>query len=126
MRQDAVDDGRAGREKGNPVGNHPHGMKTMRMFPTILLAILLPVLVHAAGDEALTPYQWQSQQKIAFEQSEKVYADALKRDGLLAQYQTMQNAYRADSGKAFRMVLGQYGSWCGSGMGEWLAAAASW
>ena len=98
----------------------------MRMFPIILLATLLPVFVHAADDAALTPYQWQSQQKIAFEQSEKVYADALKRDGLLAQYQTMQNAYRADSGKAFRIVFGQYVSWYQSFIGDYLAADASY
>ena len=102
-------------------------MKTMRKLTTILLATLFPVLTCAAEQqETLTPYQWQSQQKVAFEQSEKIYADALKRDGLLAQYQTMQNAYRADPGKAFRIVFGQYVSWYQSFIGDYLAADASY
>lgn len=98
----------------------------MRMLPIVLLATLLPVLACAANEEALTPYQWQRQQKVAFDQSEKIYADALKRDGLLAQYQTMQNAYRADPNKAFRIVFGQYVSWYQSFIGDYLAADASY
>ena len=98
------------------------------MRPT---AAALMLLVLAAGganavEEQLSPYQWQQAQKVAFEQSEKIYADALKRDGLLAQYATMRDAYRADKNKAFRIVFGQYLSWYQSFVGDYVGAHDSY
>ncbi|MGA8278998.1 MAG: hypothetical protein WB784_12540 [Rhodanobacteraceae bacterium] len=74
----------------------------------------------------LTPYQWQAQQRTAFEQSEKVYAQALKRNGLLAQYKAMRDAYQADRNAAFRIVFGQYLSWYQTFIGDYPGALDSY
>lgn len=73
-------------------------------------------------EEKLSPYQWQQRQKAAFEKSELVYTDALKRKGLLAQYRAMRDAYRGDKDRAFRIVFGQYLSWYQSFVGDYVAA----
>jgi hypothetical protein len=102
----------------------------MRTQPTVslatfALALLLPCAAHAQ-QEALSPYQWQQAQKVAFEKSEKVYAEALKRNGLLAQYRMMRDAYRSDNNKAFRIVFGQYLSWYQSFVGDYVGAHDSY
>ncbi|MGA9343063.1 MAG: hypothetical protein WBV61_12130 [Rhodanobacteraceae bacterium] len=74
----------------------------------------------------LTPYQWQAQQRVAFEQSEKVYGQALKRNGLLAQYRAMRDAYQADRNAAFRIVFGQYLSWYQTFIGDYPGALESY
>lgn len=97
----------------------------MRIALIVLLACLsLPA--GAATDEPLSPYQWQQAQKVAFDKSEKVYADALKRNGLLAQFKAMRDAYRADNNKAFRIVFGQYLSWYQTFVGDYPGAHASY
>ena len=93
----------------------------MRMIRIALPLSLLVSLAHGA-EEQLSPYQWQQAQKVAFEQSEKVYAEALKRNGLLAQYRAMRDAYRTDKNKAFRIVFGQYMSWYQSFVGDYPGA----
>ncbi|HJT97188.1 MAG TPA: hypothetical protein VJ696_02650, partial [Rhodanobacteraceae bacterium] len=75
-----------------------------------------------AAEEQLSPYQWQQQQKVAFEKSEKIYAEALKRNGLLAQFKAMRDAYRGDPNHAFRVVFGQYMSWYQSFVGDYIGA----
>ena len=75
-----------------------------------------------AAEEQLSPYQWQQQQKVAFDKSEKVYAEALKRNGLLAQFKAMRDAYRGDPNHAFRVVFGQYMSWYQSFVGDYQGA----
>lgn len=82
--------------------------------------------VASAAEEPLNPYQWQQAQKIAFEQSERVYADALKRNGLLAQYKAMRDAYRSDRNTAFRIVFGQYLSWYQTFVGDYPGAHDSY
>ena len=77
-------------------------------------------------EEALSPYQWRQAQKVAFETSERVYALALKRRGLLSQYKAMLDAYRADKDKAFRIVFGQYLSWYQSFVGDYVGAHDSY
>ncbi|HET6545915.1 MAG TPA: hypothetical protein VFG55_04130 [Rhodanobacteraceae bacterium] len=74
----------------------------------------------------LTPYEWKARQRVAFEQSEKVYAGAMKRDGLLAQYHAMHVAYQGDKDAAFRIVFGQYLSWYQSFIGDYPGAQASY
>ncbi|MET0232305.1 MAG: hypothetical protein ABW186_15355 [Rhodanobacteraceae bacterium] len=76
----------------------------------------------AEEQQQLSPYQWQQAQKIAFEKSEKVYAEALKRNGLLAQFKAMRDAYRSDPNHAFRVVFGQYMSWYQSFVGDYPGA----
>lgn len=73
-------------------------------------------------EDQLSPYQWQQAQKVAFEQSEKTYVEALKRNGLLAQYKAMRDAYRSSKDKAFRIVFGQYMSWYQSFVGDYVGA----
>lgn len=80
----------------------------------------------AHEQEALSPYQWRQAQKAAFEASEKVYKQALQRNGLLAQYKAMLDAYRADKDKAFRIVFGQYLSWYQSFVGDYVGAHDSY
>src|SRR5690349_11785874 len=77
-------------------------------------------------EETLSPYQWRQAQKVAFETSERVYALALKRRGLLSQYKAMLDAYRADKDKAFRIVFGQYLSWYQSFVGDYVGAHDSY
>jgi len=98
----------------------------MRPIASLSLALLLACADTTAADEPLSPYQWQQAQKVAFEKSEKVYADALKRDGLLAQYAAMRDAYRADKDRAFRIVFGQYLSWYQSFVGDYAGAHDSY
>lgn len=99
---------------------------------TKALALLVCVLsfatfaAFAAEEEVLSPYQWRQQQKTAFDQSEKIYADALKRNGLLAQYKAMRDAYRANKNRAFRIVFGQYMSWYQTFVGDYPAAHDSY
>ncbi|MBA8883799.1 hypothetical protein [Dokdonella fugitiva] len=98
----------------------------MRTPATLALAILLPCLAHGAEQETLSPYQWAQAQKAAFEKSEKVYTDALKRTGLLSQYRAMRDAYRSDNNRAFRIVFGQYLSWYQSFVGDYVGAHDSY
>jgi len=91
-------------------------------FTMILAAAALTFSSAWAAEEQLTPYQWQQQQKVAFEKSEKVYAEALKRNGLLAQFKAMRDAYRGDPNHAFRVVFGQYMSWYQSFVGDYPGA----
>ena len=93
----------------------------MRLIMMFVAALLCAPAAFAA-EEALSPYQWQQQQKIAFEKSEKVYAEALKRNGLLAQFKAMRDAYRGDPNRAFRVVFGQYMSWYQSFVGDYPGA----
>jgi hypothetical protein len=96
-----------------------NGTATMRHTACLPFALLLACITGStAAEEPLSPYQWQQAQKVAFDKSEKVYADALKRDGLLAQYAAMRDAYRADKDRAFRIVFGQYLSWYQSFVGD--------
>ena len=91
----------------------------------LALAVALTLSGAFAAEEQeqqLTPYQWQQQQKIAFEQSEKIYAEALKRNGLLAQFKAMRDAYRSNPNRAFRVVFGQYMSWYQSFVGDYPGA----
>jgi hypothetical protein len=88
----------------------------------ILAAALTLSTAFAAEEQPLTPYQWQQAQKVAFEKSEKVYAEALKRNGLLAQFKAMRDTYRSDPNRAFRVVFGQYMSWYQSFVGDYPGA----
>ncbi len=98
----------------------------MRIILIALLACLPLSVAAVTPDEPLTPYQWAQAQKVAFDKSEQVYADALKRNGLLAQFRTMRDAYRADSNKAFRIVFGQYLSWYQTFVGDYIGAHESY
>ncbi len=98
----------------------------MRFVLIALLACLPLTAAAVAPEEPLSPYQWQQAQKVAFDKSEQVYADALKRNGLLAQFKAMRDAYRADSGKAFRIVFGQYLSWYQTFVGDYPGAHGSY
>jgi hypothetical protein len=91
----------------------------------LLLALTLP-LAARASDEPLAPYQWQQRQKAAFEQSERVYQQALARKGLLARYRAMRDAYRSNDDKAFRIIFGQYISWYQSFVGDYVGAHDSY
>jgi hypothetical protein len=102
----------------------------MRNFRNAMLALIIPLVplaAHAAEQaETLSPYQWAQAQKVAFEKSERVYAEALKRNGLLAQYRAMRDAYRSDANRAFRIVFGQYLSWYQSFVGDYVGAHDSY
>jgi hypothetical protein len=96
----------------------------MRIALPILLTLLIPCVVSAqnAPQEALSPYQWKQAQKAAFDASEKIYTEALRHKGLLAQYKAMRDAYRGNKNKAFRIVFGQYLSWYQSFVGDYVGA----
>jgi hypothetical protein len=93
----------------------------MRFTPILAVALSVSAAAFAA-EEQLTPYQWQQQQKVAFEKSEKIYKEALKRNGLLAQFKAMRDAYRGDPNHAFRVVFGQYMSWYQTFVGDYPGA----
>ena len=99
---------------------------------TLCIALLAALAGAPAGamaapaEEPLSPYQWQQQQKAAFEKSEQVYGEALKRNGLLAQYKAMRDAYRGDKNQAFRIVFGQYMSWYQTFVGDYVGAHESY
>jgi len=95
-------------------------------FASMMIGAALATTAAYAAEEPLTPYQWQQQQKVAFEKSEKIYNEALKRNGLLAQFKAMRDAYRADPNKAFRIVFGQYMSWYQSFVGDYEGAHDSY
>lgn len=74
------------------------------------------IVVLALGATTTTPSNisagdWRAQQRAAAEKSEAILRQADKARGLLAQYQLMKAAYQEDSGKAFRIIFGQYLSW---------------
>jgi hypothetical protein len=94
----------------------------MRLAWTLAIAVAVSATEIAAQEQQLSPYQWQQAQKVAFEKSERVYAEALKRNGLLAQFKAMRDAYRSDSNKAFRIVFGQYMSWYQTFVGDYPGA----
>lgn len=99
----------------------------MRLISMILLCALSALAMTAfADEEPLSPYQWQQAQKVAFDKSEKIYGDALKRDGLLAQYKALRDAYRSDRNRAFRIVFGQYLSWYQTFVGDYPGAHDSY
>src|SRR6476660_638126 len=91
-------------------------------FALIIAAALTASAAFAAEEPPLSPYHWQQQQKVAFEESEKVYTEALKRNGLLAQFKAMRDAYRGNPNHAFRVVFGQYMSWYQSFVGDYQGA----
>jgi hypothetical protein len=97
----------------------------MRTLALIACLALVPLAARAT-DEPLSPYRWQQQQKVAFEQSERVYKEALARKGLLARYRAMRDAYRSNDDKAFRIVFGQYLSWYQSFVGDYTGAHDSY
>lgn len=92
----------------------------------IIAAALTASAAFAAEEPPLSPYQWQQQQKVAFDESEKVYTEALKRNGLLAQFKAMRDAYRGNPNHAFRVVFGQYMSWYQSFVGDYPGAHDSY
>ncbi|MET0225140.1 MAG: hypothetical protein ABW187_01740 [Dokdonella sp.] len=99
----------------------------MRLASIVLLSCLAAgAHAQTQAPEPLTPYQWQQQQKAAFETSERIYSEALKRSGLLAQYKAMRDAYRADKNEAFRIVFGQYLSWYQTFVGDYVGAHGSY
>jgi hypothetical protein len=95
-------------------------------FALIIAAALTASAAFAAEEPPLSPYQWQQQQKVAFDESEKVYTEALKRNGLLAQFKAMRDAYRGNPNHAFRVVFGQYMSWYQSFVGDYRGAHDSY
>jgi hypothetical protein len=98
-------------------------------FPTIAAVAFIVAATFASAEETeqpLTPYQWQQQQKVAFEKSEKIYQAAIRKNGLLAQYKALRDAYRSDPNRAFRVVFGQYMSWYQSFVGDYVGAHDSY
>ncbi len=98
----------------------------MRIVLIALLACAPLTVAAVAPEETLSPYQWQHAQKVAFDKSEHVYTEALKRNGLLAQFKTLRDAYRGDNNKAFRIVFGQYLSWYQTFVGDYTGAHESY
>lgn len=94
----------------------------MRFALALAIALSASAAFAAEKEQPLSPYEWQQAQKVAFEQSEKVYNEALKRNGLLAQFKAMRDAYRSDSNRAFRIVFGQYMSWYQTFVGDYAGA----
>jgi len=95
----------------------------MRLALTLVTALAVCAAASAAEEpQPLSPYEWQQAQKTAFEKSERVYTEALKRNGLLAQFKAMRDAYRSDSNHAFRVVFGQYMSWYQTFVGDYSGA----
>ena len=95
----------------------------MRLALTLVTVLAVSAAASAAEEpQPLSPYEWQQAQKTAFEKSERVYTEALKRTGLLAQFKAMRDAYRSDSNHAFRVVFGQYMSWYQTFVGDYSGA----
>ncbi|GAB3784801.1 hypothetical protein [Dyella agri] len=74
---------------------------------------------------AQTAEQWQAPQLAAASKSERIMAAANRRQGPLAQYQVMRNAFNEDKSPAFRLIFSQYVSWYQSFIGDYPDAAAS-
>jgi len=68
------------------------------------------------------PAQWKAQQREAFAKSERIYQQALKQNGLLAQYRFMHKAASEDRTPAFRSIFSQYVSWYQTYLGDYAAA----
>lgn len=70
----------------------------------------------------LNPAEWQRQQLAAFEKSERIFTEAQKRNGLIAQYEFMVHEYNADTSAPFHVLFSQYLSWIQTYIGEYSAA----
>jgi hypothetical protein len=63
-----------------------------------------------------------TQQRKAVVKSEQIMAEALKRDGLLAQYLHMREARAKDTDLAFRLIFNQYLAWFQTFVGDYAAS----
>ncbi len=104
----------------------------MRPSRAVLPRLLCMLLVLAGGasvataqDSAPTAAQWQAEQITAFNKSERIFDQAKKARGLLAQYKLMRNAYDGDKGAAFHAIFSQYVSWYQTYIGDYVAAERS-
>jgi hypothetical protein len=65
------------------------------------------------------------QQRAAVEKSEKIMAEAQTRNGLLAQYLFMRDAYASSTDFSFRVIFNQYLSWYQTWVGDYVGARNS-
>jgi len=75
--------------------------------------------------QAQTAAEWSAQQEAAGRKSDQIMADAMRHQGLLAQYLAMRRAYDSDHSRAFQLIFGQYISWYLSFLGDYPDAVRS-
>lgn len=94
------------------------------MLRKILIGMAAALPMWAA---AQTPSQslWLQKQREATARSENILHEAEKREGLLAQYQYMLDAYVSGKDEAFRLIFGQYLAWYQTYIGAYDAARSS-
>ncbi|MGH8123584.1 MAG: hypothetical protein ACREPT_12525, partial [Rudaea sp.] len=73
----------------------------------------------------MTPAEWRRQQLAAADKSDEIMHHAQHQSSLLAQYLLMQTSYDANSGRAFRVIFGQYLSWFQTWIGDYDGARKS-
>lgn len=99
--------------------------------PQRLLARLVPcaALALCANTNAVAQSSGVSanvhQQREAVMKSEKIMAAAQKRNGMLAQYLYMRDAYANDNDPTFRVIFNQYLSWYQTWVGDYVGARDS-
>lgn len=97
------------------------------MLRKIVVSAAVALSMWAPGAPAQTSSQsaWLAQQRAATAKSEDILHEAEKREGLLAQYQYMLDAYVSGKDEAFLLIFGQYVSWYQTYIGAYDAARAS-
>jgi hypothetical protein len=84
-----------------------------------LTALAMACLACFTVTRAQTAAEWDAQQDAAGRKSDQIMAQAMQRQGLLAQYLVMRQAYDSDHSKAFQLIFGQYISWYLSFLGDY-------
>ena len=109
--------------------NHPGKIPPKSVRLSRLTSALFLTLVASTGAAQETPAPTGSanvhQQREAVAKSEKIMGEAQKRNGLLAQYVFMRDAYKNSTDFAFRVIFNQYLSWYQTWVGDYVGARNS-
>ncbi|MGB0133712.1 hypothetical protein [Dokdonella sp.] len=102
----------------------PTGLKRLHMAFAICLS-MIAATISAQDAPPNTGSANVHQQREAVAQSEKIMAEGQKRNGLLAQYVFMRDAYANSTDFSFRVIFNQYLSWYQTWVGEYVGARNS-
>ncbi len=98
-------------------------MSVSRRFLILTLGMAFAVPAVAQED---SPSNYNiSQQRAAVARSERIMAEATKREGLLAQFLYMRDTYSTSNDYAFRVIFNQYVSWYQTWVGDYNGARAT-
>jgi len=98
---------------------------TMRLALAAFECMTWLALSTATPAFAQSAAQWQKQEEAAEEKADRIFTEARRHKGLLAQYVVMHQAYATDASPAFRLIFGQYLAWYQSFVGDYPAAMRS-